>query len=388
MAIVLITNGQLRKALAAARSLGKKGIDAIVVEETRFTPTAFSKYCTKALVCPNPQKQPDEFFRYISGIIKEYKCDVFFPMDEDTLAIAIKHRDELSKICRLPVPPTNSYAIASDKGASYQHAFRAGVDHPKTVYPESLESLSELTAELQYPVIIKPVKSSGGRGIVKIENREDLVKAYKQVHEKYPYPIIQEHLGQGDIYEVVLLYNQKSELRASFIQKHIRKFPLEYGPSAVQESVYNPEILQMALDYMKDLNWYGIASLEFMVQEELGAIKFIEINPRFWNSLQMGIMAGVDFPWLLYKIAIMEDVPEVNSYTTGLRCRNLLPSDILHFIANKNRKNMNPPFWGGKKHNMYDDIISKEDPLPVVGFILACLRYMFDLNMWRFLLRR
>lgn len=54
---VLLTNAQLRKTLASVRSLGKKGIKTYIVEETRFSPAAFSKYCTKALVCPNAEKQ-------------------------------------------------------------------------------------------------------------------------------------------------------------------------------------------------------------------------------------------------------------------------------------------------------------------------------------------
>jgi hypothetical protein len=49
---------------------------------------------------------------------------------------------------------------------------------------------------------------------------------------------------------------------------------------------------------------------------------------------------------------------------------------------------MDPPFLAGKKHNTYDDILSRSDPLPTVGFILACLRYIFDIKMWRFLLKR
>ena len=386
MTTVLITNAQLRKSLAAVRSLGKKGIETIVVEETRFSPAAFSKYCTKALVCPNPHKHPDEFFAYIYDIIKKYRCDVFFPMDEDTVTVAIKYRDELNKICRLPIPPSDSCEIALDKGKMLRHAIRTGIDHPKTVCPENLESLDEIVSELEYPVIIKPLSSNGGRGIIKVEKKEDLVQAYKLIHKRYPFPIIQEHLGIGDVYDVALLYNQKSELKASFIMKHVRIFPLEFGPSTVQESVYYPEMLQMAIDYMQGLNWYGVADLEFMVQKDTGKIKFIEINPKFWNSLHIGVMAGVDFPWLMYRIAIGEDVKEVKTYTTGLRFRNLLPGDILHYIANRNRKSMNPPFWS-TMYDDNDDIFSKDDPLPVLGFILACLRYLFDLKMWRFLLR-
>jgi predicted ATP-grasp superfamily ATP-dependent carboligase len=386
MATVLLTNAQLRKTLAAVRSLGKRGFQTIVVEETRFSPAAYSKYCTKALVCPNAHKRPDEFFTYIQRIIKEYKCDAFFPMDEDTVTVAIKYRDELSKICRLPLPPTESCELALDKGKILKHALRTGVAHPKTVHPESLESLHEITAELEYPVLIKPLKSNGGRGIIEVEKKEELVESYKKVYKNYPFPIIQEHLGKGDVYDVSLLYNQKSELKASFIMKHVRLFPLELGVSTVQESVYCPEMLQMAMDFMKGLNWYGIADLEFMINHDTGKITFLEINPKFWNSLHIGVMAGVDFPYLLYQIAMGEDVQEVNTYTTGLRFRNLLPGDILHYIANKNRKDMDPPFWS-TKYDDNDDIYSKDDPLPVLGFILACLRYLFDIKMWRFLLR-
>jgi len=388
MATVLLTNGLLRKTLAAVRSLGKKGVSTIVIGETRFCPAAFSKYCTKFIVCPSAKSHPQQFYKHIYEIIKKYKCDVFFPMDDDTLSVAMEYRDELNKICFLPVPPAEGYRITSNKGEAYKHAESAGVNHPKTVYPEKLDNLVQLTAGLNYPVIIKPVYSSGGRGIKKVKRKEELEAAYLETHKSFPHPIIQEFIGEVDVYDVVLLYNSKNELRASFIQKHVRKYPLENGPSSVQESVFFPEMLKMALDYMKNLRWYGMADMEFMVQKSTGKIFFIELNPRFWNSLQAGIFAGVDFPWLLYKIAVDGNVEEVITYTEHIRCRNLLPSDILHFLANKNRKEMNPPFWGGKKYNMRDDIICKDDPLPTMGFFLACLYYSLNIKMWRFLLRK
>lgn len=388
MSGVLLTNAQLRKTLASVRSLGKKGIETFVVEETRFSPAAFSKYCTKALICPNAEKQPEEFYERITEIITKYNCDVFFPMDEDTVAVAMEHKEELEKLCSVPLPDFKSYEITSDKGKAYKHAMSVGVNIPGTVFPDSADNLHEITANLKYPLMVKPVKSNGGRGIKSVYCKEELLKAYVEVHEHYPYPVIQEHLGEGDVYDVVLLYNSHNELRASFIQRHVRKYPLVTGPSTVQESVVHPEMLDMAIKYMEGLNWCGIADLEFMVQRETGEIKFLELNCKFWNSLQMGIYAGVDFPWLLYKIAMDGDVEPVKEYKTGIMCRNLLPGDILHFIFNKDRRNMNPPLLSGKDINMRDDIISKDDPMPVVGFVAACLRYIFDKRMWKFLLRR
>lgn len=388
MSKVLITNAQLRKSLATVRSLGKKGIETYVVEETRFSPAAFSKYCTGALVCSSASEDPEHFYRFVSDKIKEYEIDVFLPMDEDTVAVAMEHKEELEKICLVPLPAYESFVITSDKGKAYKHALSVGVNIPNTVFPDQLNDIESLTEHLTYPLMVKPVKSNGGRGIKTAHSKQDILKIYSEVHKQYPYPVIQEHLGEGDVYDVVLLYNSQNELRASFIQKHVRKYPFVTGPSTVQESVIYPEMLEMAIEYMKGLKWYGVADLEFMVQKETGEIKFLELNCKFWNSLQMGIYAGVDFPSLLYRIAVEGDVEPVKQYQTGIMCRNLLPGDILHYIFNKERKKMDPPFWSVTSDRVRDDIISKDDPLAVVGFIMACIRYIFDKKMWKFLLRR
>ncbi len=387
MSGVLLTNALLRKTLAAVRSLGKKGIETYVVDETRFTPAAFSKYCTKGYVSTNTENK-EEYFNSICNIIKKNKCEVFFPMDEDTMNIAQEYREEITKLCHLPIPSAESYNTVADKGLSYKHALRNGVDYPRTAYPEHLSDIFISTENLRYPLIVKPVKSNGGRGIVIVEDKNDLEKAYLEVCKEYPHPVIQEYIGDGEMYDVVLLYNSKSQLRAHYIQKQVRKFPLITGPSSVQESVAYPEMMEIALKYMEGLEWYGIADLEFMVKKDTEEILFIELNGRFWNSLQMGIYAEVDFPWLLYKIATEGDCEMISGFKTGVYCRNLLPSDILHYIFNKNRRSMDPPFFGGRKRKVLDDIISKDDPFAVVGFIFLCFRYLFSKKMWKTLLRR
>jgi hypothetical protein len=40
----------------------------------------------------------------------------------------------------------------------------------------------------------------------------------------------------------------------------------------------------------------------------------MEINARFWGSLQLAVDAGVDFPWLLYKMGIGVKTDPVMTY--------------------------------------------------------------------------
>jgi predicted ATP-grasp superfamily ATP-dependent carboligase len=70
--------------------------------------------------------------------------------------------------------------------------------------------------------------------------------------------------------------------------------------------------------------------VEFKQDEADGEFKMMEINPKFWGSLDLAIASGVDFPFLLYKMAIDGDVNSVFSYVKGVRFMWPFPDDILH----------------------------------------------------------
>lgn len=63
----------------------------------------------------------------------------------------------------------------------------------------------------------------------------------------------------------------------------------------------------------------------------------------------------------------------------------MIPGDILHFITNPRRWHMNPPLWATR---IPDDMISLDDPMATVGFVMSALRYSVDARMWRFLITR
>lgn len=385
---VLLTNGQQRKTLAVVRSLGIRNIKVIVAEETRFNPSAFSKYCCKSLVSPSAKKNPNEYYNWLCEVLIEYKCDVMFPMDDDVFEIVMKNERELLKICSIVLPTMQNYLRASDKSNATKLAREVGVPCPQTLHPKKLCDLLSLIEPMKFPLVIKPRVSSGSRGIRIVNNREEFIKVYLEIHDIYEFPIIQEYIGIGDRYDVCLLFDNDNKLKAQFVQREIRHFPIDIGPSTMQESVEAPVVLEYALRIMKNLPWKGIVELEFIVDAKDNKFKFMEINPRFWGSLQMAITAGVDFPWMLYNLSGEGKIDATFKYKSGLMCSWLLPGDILHFIANKDRKKMNPPFLAGKKYGAHDDIISTKDPLPVPGFILACFRYLFDKNMWKLIFKR
>jgi predicted ATP-grasp superfamily ATP-dependent carboligase len=385
---VLLTNGQLRKTLASVRSLGSRKVRSLVADTTVFTPAGFSRYCSKALTYPSPVEKPEQFIAWVMKVLERERIDILYPMDDDTMTAVMNHREELERLVKLPIPPVTSYRIAADKASATKWAMAAGAPCPYTLEPNGPEEVNKMAGILAYPMVIKPRLSSGSRGIRIVYSPQELISQYEEIHKQFPLPMLQEYIEPGERFDVCMIYDREGKCLASFVQKELRHFPIERGPSTIQESVWYPELVELSELIMEGLPWQGIVELEFMVDSRDGLPKFMEINPRFWNSVQTSISSGVDFPWMLYQLATGGVVEEMKEYKVGTKCRWSMPGDILHFMTNPQRFAMDPPLWAGRRAGIEDDIWSIKDPMPTVGFGLACLRYAADPEAWKLVFRR
>ena len=175
--------------------------------------------------------------------------------------------------------------------------------------------------------------------------------------------------------------DENSTVKAAFVHKRLREYPVTGGASTLRESVRHDTLRDMGEALLKALNWFGVAMVEFKIDPRDGTPRLMEINPRFWGSLALAIEAGVNFPYLLLKMARGEKFKPVERYETGKKCRWLLPGDLLHFIDNPQRARLQPPFfkfWGAD--TVYD-ILSVRDPLPSLARGLTPLTFLYDPDM-------
>lgn len=385
---ILLTDGQQRKTLSTARSLGKNGYEIYACEVTRFNPTAFSKYVKEFITCPDPVHETEEFIKWLEATVQELDIDLVIPMDDGSMEAVVGSYDVLVNHCKLAVPPAKSYVELSDKSNQIRILESSELDYPVTWRLSSLDELTQFQDFGGFPLLIKPRKSGGSRGIRKINSYEELCLAYEEIHKIYPYPLIQSFVPLGPRVDVCLLYDEMGQPIAGFVQEEVRHFPIEMGPSTVQRSVRDEELLQKTIAMLKPITWRGIIEVEFMMDIITGRFYFMEMNTRFWASLYTAIIAGVDFPTMLVKDMEGEKQNPVFDYKEGIYGRWLLPGDMLHFILNPSRFKMKPGFFSGKRNKVYDDIISGDDPLPTIGFVMAVLRYVLDIRMWRMFFKR
>lgn len=381
---ILILDGMWNKTLAAVRSLGKRGFHLTVGEWTRFATALFSKYCSKKVIYPSPISVPDEFISWLLHEIKSNRYEMVLPMELQTQMLLIKHREEIEQHTRLPFGDYESISNIENKAWLMKFALSNNISCPKTFFPENPVTAETLAGSLDYPVVIKPRRSSGSRGILYVKKPSGFIDAYHRVHNDFPCPIVQEYIPNGGAFGVGALFNYDSEPRAAFVYKRLREYPVTGGPSTLRKSTNNKEIEKIALSLLKSLKWTGIAMVEFRVDARDGSPKLMEINPRFWGSLQLAILSGVDFPYLLYKLAVNGDVDPNNNYKLGVKSRWLIPGDIMHFINNPERFRLSPSFFS---FDAKDDIISVDDPMPTLGRISSLIPLMYNRDMKKILNR-
>ena len=386
---VFITDGYWHKTLSVVRSLGEKGIDVAVGESTRLSTALFSRYAKRRVIYPSPKRRPEEFLDFLENELKKEKYDVLITPEESTLLLIAKNINRFEGLTRFPFAGHNLIAKASDKSEVVKIAKSRGIPVPETIFIKDINELERKTASITFPAVIKPRISSGSYGIKYVNNKDELLSAYKEVHSKYPFPLIQEYIPQGgDAFGVSCLFDRGVKLKAVFVHKRLREYPITGGPSTLRESVVNDEVKELGVKLLSAMKWYGVAMVEFKVDPRDNKPKLMEINPRFWGSLPLAIYSGVDFPYLLYKMAMREDFEAVTKYKTGIRSRYLLPGDIMHFISNPERFKMKPGFFKFFDKNTKDDIISLKDPLPTIGRILSLLTLLYNKDMQRYLKER
>lgn len=351
---VIILDGNQRSALAATRSLGRKGIDVVVGAEGKRSLASASRFCKRRFSYPSPDSDPAAFLRAVVETTERYVNPVLFPMTDMTVNEILLNRNLLPENVRIPFSDHLRYDALSDKENLFRQARKLAIPMPETQFSSDFTSRDALVSEavrMGFPLVVKAAHSRerlSGRYVASSATYANDPNELKTVLGKAPYNqmrcLVQKRI-QGKGIGIFLLA-RNGDVLAKFAHRRIREKPPSGGVSVLCESIKPPsDALDAASRLISSTKWHGVAMIEFKWDDEENRPKLIEVNGRFWGSLNLAIMAGVDFPFLLYRLALGEKVEGPADYRIGLKSRWEL-GDLDHLLIRLKRDPDHPSLSG------------------------------------------
>ena len=346
---VLVTDGDERPALAITRSLGRRGCRVLVGAEAPVSLASSSRHCAGAIAYPSPRRSPDAFQRFLRDFVATHQIDAVLPVTDITTQMVAADRDELERHTVVAAPPIHAFDEVADKAALMRRAAACGIAIPRTLFVDGQVSLQRALRSVEYPAVVKPARSRVRSGaswlstsVAYAYSESDLGHLYntREYLARYPSLIQERIVGPGTGLFVLC---DRGRVVASFAHRRLREKPPSGGVSVLSESIAaDPALVAQATRLLSPLQWHGVAMLEYKQDRRSGTPYLMEVNGRFWGSLQLAIDAGVDFPYLWVQLAL-GGAPQVpSSYTVGAKSRWLL-GDVDHLLIRLRHDNRDIP---------------------------------------------
>jgi D-aspartate ligase len=365
----LVIIGDRYIAAGIIRSLGRQGIPVWVLKSDPGV-MAFSRYYRNNL--PWPVGDEERQVGYLLDLGATYHLDgwTLLVTDDQGVRLVAHHHNRLGERFRLTTPSWSEVAWAYDKRSTYQLAATLNLDYPWTVYPCDRHEVEAL--DCTYPVILKPAVKEKRNSFTsarawRVENRKELLARYdKACGMVDPADIMVQELipGGGETQFSFAALCHDGDPLASIIVQRTRQYPVDFGHfSTYVESLDKPEVEAAGRRLLAATRYNGLVEVEFKLDPRTDQYKLLDVNARLWGWHAIGSAAGVDFPYLQWKLLHGEPVAEVRGYA-GIRWMRMT-GDVRAAIEQIRRGVISPAdYLRSLRLPLVSAMFALDDPLP------------------------
>ncbi len=368
--------------LGIVRSLGRRGIDVVVIDDESSI-SRHSRYVAGSFKVPH-LRTDDDTVEALLALARRRDVDgwVVYPTREETVAALSRRREQLLEHFRIPTPPWSVTKWAWDKRNTYRHAAKLGIRTPRMWLVSSEDELAAIDGEP--PFVIKPAikehffyatKCKAWRA----DTREELVLRFREAADLVGAEevVVQELIpGDGRTQLAYCAFFKDGRASASMVVRRLRQHPVEFGrASTFVETIEHPELVEISERFLRSIDYYGLVEVEYKHDERDGQTKLLDVNARTWGYHSLGQRAGVDFPYLLYADQLGHPAPN------GVRARPgvfwiRLATDLPTAVGELARRRLG---WRAYVQSLrladVESVFSHDDPLPGLAE-LALLPYL------------
>jgi len=285
---VLITGAGGPAAIAVYKSLKFYDVEIFMADMCSDAPGLFLVEKTHRVNVP---KATDEVFT--NKVLKtclEHKIDLLIPtVDDELLPLANCKSQYAEHGIKIATSSATSLKLCRDKLSLMEIC---DGEIPLSRYAKKTKALESFG--WHFPLIIKPRKGSGSRGIHKVNSHEEYQKL--DCGEDY---LVQEYLP-GTEYSVDIYLNQEGSCLACVPRTRVK---VDSGVAIVSKTVNDEYLYSLAKKVANKLGLTGVANIQFK-EDANGIPKLLEVNPRFSGTMPLTVASGADMPMMLLKESI------------------------------------------------------------------------------------
>jgi predicted ATP-grasp superfamily ATP-dependent carboligase len=327
---VLILNAESRAALAAIRSLGRAGLRVAAASHSAKAIGLASRYCFEKLICPNPTRQIKEFEQWLVETTQTLTPPLLIPCSDLAVEIVSDIREHLPTECCIPIGSNEQVKRILSKNRLLAFARSLGISCPTTILipAKGARSGSEEIASLSFPCVLKSdvSYSEDTKGnfdkhpVYYPESLEELRALINRIDTPL---LVQERISGVGVGVFALC--MEGQTKCLFAHERLLEKPPSGGRSVLSKAIpLGAAPTEQATMLLRELQWSGPAMVEFK-RDEQGRFHLMEVNPRFWGTLQLAISSGIDFPLATHQLFVdQKEFTLQESYKAGLRLRWLL----------------------------------------------------------------
>lgn len=295
------------KALGVVRSLGRRGIPCIVIDNLPRS-AWFSRYTSRRFKWEGSLDDP-AFLPFLLDLGQQYHLEqwVLFPMQDEVVGFVARHTQQLTKFYQLATQDWDIVQWANDKRQTYSMAGELDVPYPKTWYPASEDELQAM--DVAFPAIIKPAISTNLQYAMRLKalparDSAELLAQYRLAATVIsPREIMVQEVipGDGRTQYSVATFCEAGRILMGMTARRTRQYPIDYGlGSSFVEAMEVPALFELAAKLLRHMGVSGMVEVEFKHDLRDDAYKLLDINVRPWGWHTLCIACGLDFPYMQY----------------------------------------------------------------------------------------
>jgi predicted ATP-grasp superfamily ATP-dependent carboligase len=220
---------------------------------------------------------------------------VLVPERDEHVDFVLRNWDEVTEVADMPLPSDPEIVRRlRRKDLLPLAAAEAGIAAPATFSIESEGSLR--AAALEPPFLLKPVEGQeyalrfGDKAVV-AESTEHAVAAWRRARDAGFEMILQELVpdSHDQVFSLFTYIGREGEPLATVVGRKVRQGPLRFGTSAVFETRFDPQVLELGLRLLDSAGYRGFAHVEFARDPRDEVFKVLEVNTRLpvWAGIAM-----------------------------------------------------------------------------------------------------